>query len=91
MTPYQVLGLVPGASLDEIKAAYRRRMMQCHPDKGGSEEEAKMINRAYEQLTKPQLQQPPLMRQPTGGVYVRVVFTSAYGTTTNTTSTGWTA
>lgn len=84
MTPYQVLGVVPGASLDVIKAAYRRRMMQCHPDKGGSEEEAKMVNRAFELLTKPQ-PEPVMIRRPT--VVVRV-FTSYSSSYTSTTSTG---
>jgi curved DNA-binding protein CbpA len=30
---YSTLGLVPGASLVEIKTAYRKLMLQHHPDK----------------------------------------------------------
>lgn len=30
---YSTLGLVPGASLDEIKTAYRKLVLQYHPDK----------------------------------------------------------
>ena len=31
--PYSVLGLSPGATLEEIKSAYRRLATQYHPDK----------------------------------------------------------
>ena len=54
--PYEVLGLSPGASDDEIKAAYRRLAKKYHPDlNGGSAEaEAKMkeVNEAYTLLIK---------------------------------------
>lgn len=85
MTAYQILGVQPGADLAEIKAAYRQRMMQCHPDKGGDLEEAKRVNRAFEMLTKPQPE--PVMRRP-HAVYVRVVYSYGYTTTANTTTTG---
>lgn len=54
--PYEVLGLSPGASDDEIKAAYRKLAKKYHPDlNGGSAEaEAKMkeVNEAYTLLIK---------------------------------------
>jgi len=55
MDPYKVLGLSPGASQDEIKAAYRRLAKQYHPDINPSADaEAKMkeINEAYAVLIK---------------------------------------
>ena len=59
--PYEVLGLSPGASDDEIKAAYRRLAKKYHPDlNGGSAEaEAKMkeVNEAYTILIKQKGQQ----------------------------------
>lgn len=47
---YRVLGLAPGASLEEIRAAYRRLMRRVHPDLGGSSALAAMLNAAKERL-----------------------------------------
>ena len=58
---YAVLGLSPGASFTEVKAAYRKLSMQYHPDKVGhlgeefkkvAEEKMKEINSAYEYFKK---------------------------------------
>jgi curved DNA-binding protein CbpA len=54
---YEVLGIEPGASVEEIKKAYRRLAFQCHPDRNGTGDEAhrKMeeINNAYATLSDP--------------------------------------
>lgn len=59
MNPYEVLGLNPGASQDEIKSAYRKLIKQYHPDKfidnplqDLAEEKMIQINEAYDALTK---------------------------------------
>ena len=54
--PYEVLGLTPGASDDEIKAAYRKLAKKYHPDLNGGSAEAerkmKEVNDAYTYLIK---------------------------------------
>jgi curved DNA-binding protein len=51
MNPYQILGLNPGASEEEVKKAYRKLAMKHHPDRGGDEAEFKRIKEAYENIT----------------------------------------
>ncbi|MDA8163062.1 MAG: DnaJ domain-containing protein [Desulfobacteraceae bacterium] len=54
--PWKVLGLIPGASHEEIKQAYRRLARLCHPDKvrrAHQDSEAFFrISAAYEQLIR---------------------------------------
>lgn len=45
--PYDILGVARGASLDEIKAAFRRACKARHPDLGGSHEAMTELNAAY--------------------------------------------
>ncbi len=56
--PYEVLGVDIDASIEEIKKAYRRKALECHPDTGPEEEKERRtaqfmeLKKAYEVMMK---------------------------------------
>lgn len=72
--PYQVLGLRRGASLEEVKKAYRAMAKKFHPDqfteasaKELAEEKMQRINEAYDAITTGQVEDPSAAGQGTAG------------------------
>jgi len=49
--PHAVLGVAAGASLHEIREAYRRKAKQHHPDAGGEEWAFRILAQSYEILS----------------------------------------
>ncbi|MFM2416658.1 MAG: hypothetical protein RL385_1381 [Pseudomonadota bacterium] len=49
---HAALGVEPGAGLQEIRAAYRKRALETHPDQGGDAEAFRAVQSAYERLLK---------------------------------------
>ena len=57
---YEILGLNKGATIDEVKKAYRQMARKYHPDvskESGAEDRFKKINEAYQILSNPQKKQ----------------------------------
>jgi len=76
MSPYDILGISPGASQQHIKKAYIEKVKQWHPDickLPNATDMMQKINHAYESLTKTPPQVSIRQHQNT------VVYYTAYG------------
>ncbi len=54
---YTELGIPSKADNDEIRAAYKKKVKESHPDKGGDPEKFKKLKEIYEVLTDPQMRE----------------------------------
>jgi hypothetical protein len=50
--PHALLGVAPGASLEEVKAAFRKKALEHHPDRGGDAAAFIATKRAYDRLVR---------------------------------------
>jgi curved DNA-binding protein CbpA len=50
INPYDVLGVGPNFTWDELKLAYRRAARLAHPDKGGSQKLFEIVTESFRQL-----------------------------------------
>ncbi len=65
-TPFEVLGVSPNASPEEIDKAYRTKAKKAHPDAGGSHAQMKNLNNARDAAME--TAQPPPTTSTSGGV-----------------------
>jgi hypothetical protein len=50
--PHALLGVAPGAPLEEVKAAFRRKALEHHPDQGGDAATFIAVKRAYDRIVR---------------------------------------
>jgi DnaJ-class molecular chaperone len=51
-SPWEVLGLRPGANRAAINTAYREKAKRAHPDAGGSHDQMARLNAARDELLR---------------------------------------
>jgi hypothetical protein len=49
---WSILGISPDATVAELKAAFKLRALETHPDRGGSAESFRLVLRAYEEAQR---------------------------------------
>ena len=50
--PYELLEIRPDTSLEVAEAAYKAKVRTVHPDRGGSSDQMKALNRAIDEIRK---------------------------------------
>ena len=50
--PYALLGIEATATLDDVKAAFRKKALEHHPDRGGDAAAFMAVKRAYDAIAK---------------------------------------
>jgi len=52
MNPWMFMGVKPGDSEADLARAFRNRMFEFHPDRGGDETKAAQLSRLYDSFKK---------------------------------------
>jgi hypothetical protein len=60
--PYALLGVDASATLEDVKAAFRKRALEHHPDHGGTPAAFMAIKRAYDSIVKRRARRRPAAR-----------------------------
>lgn len=53
-TAYSVLGVEPTATQEQLRQAFRAKVLKHHPDRGGDPAKASQINRAWQRVGTPE-------------------------------------
>jgi hypothetical protein len=56
---WTTLGLAPGATLAEVRKAFRQLALETHPDHGGDADDFRAVQNAYERLVDRLARRPP--------------------------------
>ena len=77
-SPFDVLGLETGSDEAAVERAYRRRVLETHPDRGGTVEAFQRVRAAYEAVLEgdwePDRDGPWVPEEPTGPAVHRVEY-----------------
>ena len=62
--PYTLLGITRSSSIDEVRAAYKKRCLETHPDKkGGDADEFIKVQKAYEDASRTRIVKTKKLKQ----------------------------
>ncbi|MCW4386200.1 J domain-containing protein [Salinibacterium sp. SYSU T00001] len=76
-SPYEVLGVAPTASHDELRRAYRRMLRETHPDTGGDAARFHAVQHAWELVGTPEDRAVYDSGRPTRGEQARATWAPA--------------
>jgi len=52
LDPFEILGVDPNATKDEVKQAFKKKAWKAHPDHGGTNEDMMKVNAAFEAISR---------------------------------------
>ena len=52
INPFQLLGVTTNSTISELKKAYYQLALLCHPDKGGNNDDMRVVHQSYKYIKK---------------------------------------
>ena len=52
INPYQLLGVTPNSTIPELKKSYYQLALLCHPDKGGNNDDMRVVHQSYKYIKR---------------------------------------